>query len=95
MIHGVAEFYVAGTPSFVQAAIVPSTVTAGTFDDYSQLTQFTNTLSGQTFMIVTPMRYYCGSVTKTFEIRAVCAAANATANHTTNYTSVLRAVRVG
>ena len=80
----IAEFTSSGTPSFVLAAIVPASVTGGTFDDFSQLVQYTNTLAGQTFIIPTPMRYYCGS-----------ASAAATGNHATNYTSVLRAVRVG
>jgi len=94
VITGIAEFMPSGTATFVQAAIVPSTTGVGIFDDFTQMAQFTsNSTNG--ISISLPMRYYCGSATKTFEVRALCAGCTATANHATGYSSVLRAVRVG
>ena len=94
MIMGVAELMPSATATFVQAAIVPSTATVNTFDDFTQMAQFTSN-SNNGIIISLPMRYYCGSVTKTFEVRALCAGCTATGNHGTGYSSVLRAVRVG
>ena len=94
MITGVAEFLPSTPPAFIQAAIVPSTATANTFDDFSQIIQF-QCNSNNGIMAPLPMKYYCGSATKTFEIRALCSGSAASANHATGFTSVLRAVRVG
>jgi len=94
MITGVAEFMPSGTPTFCQCSICPSTATANTFDDFTQVAQFPLNSAGGV-LVSLPMKYYCGSATKTFEVRALCGGITATANHNTGYSSVLRAVRVG
>ena len=67
MIHGVAEFIPEGTATFIQAAIVPATATDNSFDDFSQIVHFTNN-SNNGIIAPLPMKYYCGSATKMFEV---------------------------